>query len=83
MRLVQFLSSDGERRVGLVEEDGAVLRVLRDVSRVYDLALEAERQGFNLESIVALHLGDLRYRLSPGCDPAPTTDCLCIGGQLN
>jgi len=44
--------------VGLVEEDGATLRVLRDTSRIYDLALEAWEAGRNLEQVAMERAGD-------------------------
>lgn len=57
MRLVQFLSANGSRQVGLVEED-ALLRILRDTARIYDLALEAGRSESNLEQLVTDRLSD-------------------------
>jgi hypothetical protein len=58
MRLVQFKSDDGSRRVGLVQEDGATLRVLRDTPSIYDLTLEAHRLGRTLEHLVEGRLRD-------------------------
>jgi len=52
MRLVQFKTTDGDRKVGLVNADGRTLRVLRDTTRVYDLALESEQRGGTLASLV-------------------------------
>src|SRR5688572_11449646 len=50
MRLVQFELSNGERRVGVVE-DGLV-REVRDARSVRDLALAAIEAGGNLEQQV-------------------------------
>ena len=58
MRLVQFIAENGERQVGWVEENGAVLRVLNNTSRVYDLALEAGRLAVKLEAVVAGKLSE-------------------------
>jgi hypothetical protein len=51
MRLVQFLSEKGQRQVGLVEENGMVLRLVNNTSRIYDLALEAGRLNAKLEAL--------------------------------
>lgn len=57
MRLVQFKTGDGARQVGLVNEDGRSLQVLRDTERVYDLALASEQQGVGLEKFVQSRVG--------------------------
>lgn len=57
MRLVQFKTTDGDRKVGLVNADGRTLQVLRDTARVYDLALESEQQGGTLASLVEERAG--------------------------
>jgi len=58
MRLVQFVAENGKRQVGWVEENGVVLRVLNNTSRVYDLALEAGRLDIKLEAVVAGKLSE-------------------------
>ncbi len=61
MRLVQFLTPTGERRVARVADDGNagdVLHVLRNVERVYDLALEASDRRWSLADMVADRAGD-------------------------
>lgn len=58
MRLVQFKTLDGVRKVGLVNEDGRLLRVLRNIARVYDLALEAERQHSSLAQLTKTQVGE-------------------------
>lgn len=57
MRLVQFKTGDSARRVGLVNDDGRSLQVLRDTERVYDLALASEQQGVSLEKFVQSRVG--------------------------
>ncbi|MEG8235415.1 AraD1 family protein [Pseudomonas orientalis] len=57
MRLVQFESSNGERRVGVVE--GSQLREVRTARSVRELALSAIEAGVGLEQQVnSLGLGD-------------------------
>ncbi len=58
MRLVQFISENGAPSVGVPSDDGAMLRVVRDSSSVYDLALEAARAGCTLASLVGGRMGD-------------------------
>lgn len=53
MRLVQWVSEDGTRRVGRVTEDGDSLERIDGVDRVYHLAREAERTGRTLGEVVA------------------------------
>jgi hypothetical protein len=91
MRLVQFLAEDGGRRVGLVQEEGAVLRVLRDATRVYNLTLEAGWAGRSLEALVRERLGDqvvdyervvAERRLLPPLDHPDPAHCLVTGTGL-
>ena len=56
MRLVQFLTSEGERRVAVAEEDGLRLRIVGRVQSVYDLALEAIDVGSGLSALVESRL---------------------------
>ena len=56
MRLVQFLTSEGGRRVAVAEEDGLRLRIVGRVQSVYDLALEAIDAGSGLAALVETHL---------------------------
>ncbi len=55
MRLVQFESTDGERRVGVAEE--SELRVIDGAERIYDLACQAAAGGGSLSSLVESRLG--------------------------
>jgi len=91
MRLVQFFSPDGDRRVGLVQKDGARLRVLRDTARVYDLALDAWRSASKLEQVVEMRLGDevadyeraaMEQRLLPPLDHPDPAHCYVTGTGL-
>ncbi|MGH8330896.1 MAG: AraD1 family protein, partial [Pseudomonas sp.] len=50
MRLVQFELSNGERRVGVVED--SLVREVQDARTVRDLALAAIEAGVNLEQQV-------------------------------
>jgi hypothetical protein len=91
MRLVQFKSDDGSRRVGLVQEDGAALRVLRDTPSVYDLALEADRLGRTLEHLVEGRSSDevvdyervmAERRILPPLDHPDPAHCYVTGTGL-
>jgi hypothetical protein len=57
MRLVQFKTPGAQRGVGVVSEDGQSLHVLKDIARVYDLALEANRLGASLSQLVTDRVG--------------------------
>ncbi|MBI1293906.1 FAH family protein [bacterium] len=92
MRLVQFLHTDGNRRVGLVDEAGNTLRVLRNVERVYDLALSAHRGGQTLAALVTASVGDERVdydvviaekRLLPPLDHPDPAHCIISGTGLD
>lgn len=92
MRLVQFKTSAGIRQVGRVSEDGAVLEVLSGVSRVYDLVLETERLGVELERLVNERIGtetadyeqiSVENRLLPPLDHPDPAHCLISGTGLN
>jgi hypothetical protein len=91
MRLVQFIADDGSRQVGLVQEDGSVLHVIDDTSRVYDLALEAHRLGLKLEQLVMARLGECtadydrivaEQRLLPPLDHPDPAHCYVTGTGL-
>ncbi|MFN8444121.1 MAG: AraD1 family protein [Caldilineaceae bacterium] len=65
MRLVQWIDPAGERRVGVVSEDGTRLQTVRSVASVYDLAQRAYRQGVRLEALVADQLGEESVEYAP------------------
>jgi hypothetical protein len=92
MRLVQFKTPDSGRSVGVVSEDGHSLRVLKEVARVYDLALEANRVGVSLSQLVADRVGQetLDYAelvsgnlLLPPLDHPDPAHCYVTGTGLN
>ena len=91
MRLVQYQDAGGARRVGLVGEDGKILQVLRETSRVYDLALEADEAGVGLNQLVEARLGDetanydrliAENRLLPPLDHPNPAHCTITGTGL-
>jgi hypothetical protein len=91
MRLVQFVSVDGERHVARVHEDGETLQILQNASRIYNLALEAWRTGCSLEEVVASCIGDrvaaydrviADKRLLPPLDHADPAHCYVSGTGL-
>lgn len=55
MRLLQFLTPNGTRRVGAIVDNAADVRVVSNATSVRDLALEAHRQGRPLADVVAAH----------------------------
>ena len=88
MRLVQFKTPDHGRGVGLVGEDGESLRVLRDTTRVYELALAAGRSGIGLQQLVEERVGqeEVDYaqlvsenRLLPPLDHPDPAHCYVTG----
>jgi hypothetical protein len=91
MRLVQFLSDAGERRVGVTSDDGGRVRALSGVRTVYELAQQAARERCQLADLVAaagsseiLELADLLGNgrvLAPLDHPDPA-HCLVTGTGL-
>ena len=65
MRLIQFLSENGERKVAQVAEDEHSLIVLAGTERIYDLALEAGRTGAALENLVGQRLSAEKVDYDP------------------
>jgi hypothetical protein len=92
MRLAQFIDREGSRCVGVVTDDGSSLRVLRQVQRVYDLALEAGRRKLALSALAQDRIGtqtvkldDLitEHRLLPPLDHPEPSRCLITGTGLS
>lgn len=92
MRLVQFKTPRDTRQVGVVSEDGLSLQVLRETTRVYDLALEAGESGIGLEQLVGDRVGDemVNYdriiaenRLLPPLDHPDPAHCTVSGTGLD
>jgi len=52
MRLIQFLASDGTRKVGAIVADGDDPKIVEGADSVRDLALAADRGGMALEQAV-------------------------------
>ena len=52
MRLIQFLTRDGARRVGAILADGDRPKVIDGADNLRDLALAAHRHGMSLEQAV-------------------------------
>jgi len=91
MHLVQFLTVEGNRTVGVVTDDGARLQILEGAERVYDLALEAGRTGTSLEAVVKSRLGERcasyaeairQGRLLPPLDHPDPAHCFVTGTGL-
>jgi hypothetical protein len=91
MRLVQFLSETGERRVGRVSDDGRSVRALPGVRTTYELARQAARAGRVLADLAAAagdsELVDLADLLSHGrvlvpLDHPDPAHCLVTGTGL-
>ena len=58
MRAVQFAGRDGARRVGVVSDDGAAIKVVQGAQWLYELAHDAIQAGSSLESVITEQLGD-------------------------
>jgi hypothetical protein len=91
MRLVQFKTSGGARRVGLVSTDGLSLQVLQETTHVYDLAVEAGQVGISLEQLVRDRVGKALVdyeqvmadnRLLPPLDHPDPAHCTVTGTGL-
>ncbi len=92
MRLVQFTTPAGERRVGLVAEDGSTLRIVAGDGYVRSLALEAHRRGLSLADVVQSYATDemadyddivAQKRLLPPLDHPDPAHCLLSGTGLD
>jgi hypothetical protein len=91
MRLVQFLSEAGERRVGVVSDEGGRLQALSGVRTTYELAQQAARERCQLADLAlaaggseVLDLPDLLTEgrvLAPLDHPDPA-HCLVTGTGL-
>ena len=91
MRLVQFISQSGKRAVAVAEEDGATLRLLDGVERVYDLANQAIEKGVNVAALAEELAGSMtadydavvaERRLLPPLDHPDDAHCLVTGTGL-
>ena len=64
MRLVQFVSATGRRRVGRVSEDDRVVEALSGFASAYELARSAARRGARLEALLGDAAVDERVELA-------------------
>ncbi len=60
MRLIQYRGPTGERKVGLVTDDGDHVRPLEGVSTVYEMAMEAANKNAHLADLVRARIADER-----------------------
>lgn len=90
MRLVQFVTPEGRRRVGVVEENN--LRIVAQAESVREVALEAGRGGLSLAEVVNARLSDARAdytaiaaegRLLPPLDHPDPAHCFVTGTGLD
>ncbi len=91
MRLVQFVSQNGARAVAVAGEDGATLRLLDGVERVYDLAQQAIEKDVSLAALAQELAGDktedydavvAERRLLAPLDHPDDAHCLITGTGL-
>jgi hypothetical protein len=88
LRLVQFISENGRRAVGVPTADGQKLTLLSEITSVYDLAQAALEQAASLEQTVGARLGSknevydriaVERRLLPPLDHADPAHCWITG----
>ena len=91
MRLVQFLTPKGKRRVGLVVDEKS-LSIIKKADSVRELALEANRTGVSLAELVKDRLDDTPVdyaaiaaegRLLPPLDHPDPAHCFVTGTGLD
>jgi hypothetical protein len=92
MRLVQFLSPGGERKVAIAGDNGVTLRVLNGIERLYDLVLTAIEDRRTLEDLAAEQVsGEVvdyeqvaaENRLLPPLDHPNPAHCIISGTGLD
>ena len=64
MRLVQFVTAEGERRVGRVAGGGEIVEALSDTPSVYELARRAARGPRSLTELARATASDARFELA-------------------
>jgi hypothetical protein len=91
MRLIQFQSQSGQRRVGVVTDNQSTITPVQGDTSVYELALEATRSTVKLPAFVEQRLSDERIhydeliaqqRLLPPLDHPDPAHCLVTGTGL-
>ena len=92
MRLVQFETHDGDRMVGVSDQDENYLQIINGVGRIYELAKEATDAEVSLESLVLNRLNDKRISyeqlladqlILPPIDHPDPAHCLVTGTGLS
>jgi hypothetical protein len=91
MRLIQFQSQSGQRRVGVVVDNQSTITPVQAAASVHELALEAARSNVKLTALVEHRLSDERInydelisqqRLLPPLDHPDPAHCLVTGTGL-
>ena len=92
MRLVQFKTHDGERRVAVSDSTDNGLRAVSGVQRIYELGIEAAGTDVTLESLVLDRVGDELFSyeellaaqlILPPIDHPDPAHCLVTGTGLS
>ena len=92
MRLIQFETHDGDRRVAVSDGANNYLRVVSSTQRIYELAVEATRTGVSLETLVLDRIEDQRVSyeqlladqlILPPIDHPDPAHCLVTGTGLS
>ena len=91
MRLIQFMTPDNLRQVGVVHDNGQQVQLVQDATRVYELALQADQNGISLTQLVQERLGAetadyeaiiRERRVSPPLDHPDPAHCYVTGTGL-
>lgn len=91
MRLIQFQSQAGQRRVGVVTDNQLTITPVQATTSVHELALEAARNNLKLTAFISNRLSDERInydelitqqRLFPPLDHPDPAHCLVTGTGL-
>lgn len=91
MRLIQFQSQSGQRRVGVVTDNQLTITPVQATTSVREIALEAARNNLKLTAFVSNRLSDERInydelitqqRLLPPLDHPDPAHCLVTGTGL-
>lgn len=91
MLLVQFRQEDGQRRIGVLEDENRKIRVIEGYASTYDLAQAAITRNSTLQALASAALGNsvLDYamqvragRLLPPLDHGDATHCYVTGTGL-
>ena len=92
MRLIQYETQEGERRIAVSDRDHNHLQVVNGAQRIYELAVEAARTNTTLEALVSDRLEDelVSYEellaaqlILPPIDHPDPAHCLVTGTGLS